>query len=157
AGGQHAGARHRLGWHRRPRRPRPPCCHPERDRSDRRPGALHRRRRPRGGDRRGGRVTTMLARRVIHCLDVKEGRVVKGVRFLNRAVAGDPFEAAIAYDRQGAYELVFLDIAASHEGRATMLDVVRRTAEAVYLPLTVGGGLTSLEDVRTLLRAGADK
>src|SRR5262249_2569148 len=71
--------------------------------------------------------------------------------------AGDPVEAAIAYDRQGADELVFLDITASHEGRATMLDVVRRTAEAVYLPLTVGGGLASLEDVRTLLRAGADK
>ncbi len=99
----------------------------------------------------------MLARRVIPCLDVKDGRVVKGVRFLDLADAGDPVEAAIAYDRQGADELVFLDIAASHEGRATMLDVVRRTAEAVYLPLTVGGGLGSLEDVRTLLRAGADK
>jgi cyclase len=99
----------------------------------------------------------MLARRVIPCLDVKEGRVVKGVRFLDLADAGDPVEAAIAYDRQGADELVFLDITASHEGRATMLDVVRRTAEAVYLPLTVGGGLGSLEDVRTLLRAGADK
>jgi len=99
----------------------------------------------------------MLARRVIPCLDVKDGRVVKGVRFLDLADAGDPVEAAIAYDRQGADELVFLDITASHEGRATMLDVVRRTAEAVYLPLTVGGGLGSLEDVRTLLRAGADK
>ena len=99
----------------------------------------------------------MLARRVIPCLDVKDGRVVKGVRFLDLADAGDPVEAAIAYDRQGADELVFLDIAASHEGRATMLDVVRRTAEAVYLPLTVGGGLGSLEDVRALLRAGADK
>jgi cyclase len=99
----------------------------------------------------------MLARRVIPCLDVKEGRVVKGVRFLDLADAGDPVEAAIAYDRQGADELVFLDIAASHEGRATMLDVVRRTAEVVYLPLTVGGGLGSLEDVRALLRAGADK
>ena len=99
----------------------------------------------------------MLARRVIPCLDVKDGRVVKGVRFLDLADAGDPVEAAIAYDRQGADELVFLDITASHEGRATMLDVVRRTAEAVYLPLTVGGGLASLEDVRTLLRAGADK
>jgi cyclase len=99
----------------------------------------------------------MLARRVIPCLDVKDGRVVKGVRFLDLADAGDPVEAAIAYDRQNADELVFLDIAASHEGRATMLDVVRRTAEAVYLPLTVGGGLGSLEDVRTLLRAGADK
>jgi imidazole glycerol-phosphate synthase subunit HisF len=99
----------------------------------------------------------MLARRVIPCLDVKDGRVVKGVRFLDLADAGDPVEAAIAYDRQGADELVFLDITASHEGRATMLDVVRRTAEVVYLPLTVGGGLGSLEDVRTLLRAGADK
>ena len=99
----------------------------------------------------------MLARRVIPCLDVKNGRVVKGVRFLDLADAGDPVEAALAYDRQGADELVFLDITASHEGRATMLDVVRRTAEAVYLPLTVGGGVGSLEDVRTLLRAGADK
>jgi cyclase len=99
----------------------------------------------------------MLARRVIPCLDVKDGRVVKGVRFLDLADAGNPVEAAIAYDRQGADELVFLDITASHEERATMLDVVRRTAEAVYLPLTVGGGLGSLEDVRTLLRAGADK
>jgi cyclase len=99
----------------------------------------------------------MLARRVIPCLDVKNGRVVKGVRFVDLADAGDPVGAAIAYDRQGADELVFLDITASHEGRATMLDVVRRTAEAVYLPLTVGGGLGSLEDVRTLLRAGADK
>jgi cyclase len=99
----------------------------------------------------------MLARRIIPCLDVKDGRVVKGVRFVDLVDAGDPVEAAIAYDRQGADELVFLDIAASHEGRATMLDVVRRTAEAVYLPLTVGGGVASLEDVRTLLRAGADK
>jgi cyclase len=99
----------------------------------------------------------MLARRVIPCLDVKDGRVVKGVRFLDLADAGDPVEAAIAYDAQGADELVFLDIAASHEGRATMLDVVRRTAESVYLPLTVGGGLARLEDVRALLRAGADK
>jgi cyclase len=99
----------------------------------------------------------MLARRVIPCLDVKNGRVVKGVRFVDLADAGDPVEAALAYDRQGADELVFLDITASHEGRATMLDVVRRTAEAVYLPLTVGGGVGSLEDVRTLLRAGADK
>ncbi len=96
----------------------------------------------------------MLARRVIPCLDVKDGRVVKGVRFLDLADAGDPVEAAIAYDRQNADELVFLDITASHEGRATMLDVVRRTAEAVYLPLTVGGGLGSLEDVRTLSARG---
>jgi cyclase len=99
----------------------------------------------------------MLAKRVIPCLDVKDGRVVKGVRFLNLTDAGDPVAAAVAYDRQGADELVFLDIAASHEGRATMLDVVERTAEAIYMPLTVGGGVGSLEDVRTLLRAGADK
>jgi imidazole glycerol-phosphate synthase subunit HisF len=98
-----------------------------------------------------------LAKRVIPCLDVREGRVVKGVRFVDLADAGDPVEAAIAYDRQGADELVFLDITASHEGRATMLDVVRRTAEAIYMPLTVGGGVRSLDDVRTLLRAGADK
>jgi imidazole glycerol-phosphate synthase subunit HisF len=99
----------------------------------------------------------MLARRVIPCLDVQDGRVVKGVRFLDLADAGDPVEAAIAYDRQNADELVFIDITASHEGRAPMLDVVRRTAEAVYLPLTVGGGIGSVEDVRILLRAGADK
>jgi cyclase len=99
----------------------------------------------------------MLARRIVPCLDVKDGRVVKGVRFAELADAGDPVEAAMAYDRQGADELVFLDIAASHEGRATLLEVVRRSAEAVYLPLTVGGGIGSLEDVRRLLRAGADK
>ena len=99
----------------------------------------------------------MLAKRVIPCLDVRDGRVVKGVRFVDLADAGDPVEAAIAYDRQGADELVFLDITASHEERATMLDVVRRTAEAIYMPLTVGGGVRSLDDVRTLLRAGADK
>jgi len=99
----------------------------------------------------------MLAKRVIPCLDVKDGRVVKGVRFVDLADAGDPVEAAVAYDRQGADELVFLDITASHEGRAIMLDVVRRTAEAISMPLTVGGGVRSLEDIRTLLRAGADK
>jgi cyclase len=99
----------------------------------------------------------MLAKRLIPCLDVKDGRVVKGVRFVDLTDAGDPVAAATAYDRQGADELVFLDITASHEGRATMLDVVRRTAEAIYMPLTVGGGVASLEDVRTLLRAGADK
>ena len=98
-----------------------------------------------------------LAKRVIPCLDVREGRVVKGIRFVDLADAGDPVEAAIAYDRQGADELVFLDITASHEERATMLEVVRRTAEAIYMPLTVGGGVRSLDDVRTLLRAGADK
>ena len=99
----------------------------------------------------------VLAHRVIPCLDVKDGRVVKGVRFVDLADAGDPVGAAIAYDGQGADELVFLDIAASHEDRAIMLDVVRRTAEAVYLPLTVGGGIRNLDDIRALLRAGADK
>ncbi|HUM14167.1 MAG TPA: imidazole glycerol phosphate synthase subunit HisF [Candidatus Nitrosotalea sp.] len=99
----------------------------------------------------------MLCKRLIPCLDVKDGRVVKGVRFLELRDAGDPVAAALAYDAQGADELVFLDITASHEGRATMLDVVRRTAEGIYMPLTVGGGIRSLEDIRTLLRAGADK
>jgi len=99
----------------------------------------------------------VLAKRVIPCLDVKDGRVVKGVRFVDLTDAGDPVEAGIAYDRQGADELVFLDITASHEGRAIMLEVVRRTAEAIYMPLTVGGGVASLDDIRTLLRAGADK
>jgi imidazole glycerol-phosphate synthase subunit HisF len=99
----------------------------------------------------------VLAKRIIPCLDVKDARVVKGVRFVDLADAGDPVEAAVAYDGQGADELVFLDITASHEGRGTMLDVVRRTAEAIYMPLTVGGGVWRLEDVRTLLRAGADK
>ena len=99
----------------------------------------------------------MLCKRMIPCLDVKDGRVVKGVRFVELRDAGDPVAAALAYDAQGADELVFLDITASHEGRAIMLDVVRRTAEGIYMPLTVGGGVRSLEDIRTLLRAGADK
>ncbi len=99
----------------------------------------------------------MLCKRLIPCLDVKDGRVVKGVRFVELRDAGDPVGAALAYDAQGADELVFLDITASHEGRATMLDVVRRTAEGIYMPLTVGGGIRSLDDIRTLLRAGADK
>ncbi len=99
----------------------------------------------------------MLAKRVIPCLDVKDGRVVKGVRFLDLRDAGDPVAAAQAYDAQGADELVFLDITASHEGRAIMLDVVRRTAEGIYMPLTVGGGIRGVDDIRTLLRAGADK
>ena len=99
----------------------------------------------------------MLCKRLIPCLDVKDGRVVKGVRFVELRDAGDPVAAALAYDAQGADELVFLDITASHEGRATMLDVVRRTAEGIYMPLTVGGGIRSLEDIRALLRAGADK
>src|SRR5262250_932583 len=99
----------------------------------------------------------MLAKRIIPCLDVKDGRVVKGVRFVDLRDAGDPVEAARAYDAQGADELVFLDITASHENRGVMLDVVRRTAEGIYMPLTVGGGIRALDDVRTLLRAGADK
>src|SRR5438093_5794572 len=99
----------------------------------------------------------MLAKRIIPCLDVKDGRVVKGVQFVDLRDAGDPVEAALAYDAQGADELVFLDITASHEGRQVMLDVVRRTAEGIYMPLTVGGGIRAVEDVRMLLRAGADK
>jgi len=99
----------------------------------------------------------MLCKRMIPCLDVHGGRVVKGVRFVDLRDAGDPVEAALAYDAQGADELVFLDITASHEERAIMLDVVRRTAEGIYMPLTVGGGIRSIEDIRMLLRAGADK
>ena len=99
----------------------------------------------------------MLAKRVIPCLDVKDGRVVKGVRFVDLRDAGDPVAAALAYDAQGADELVFLDITASHERRGVMLDVVRRTAEGVYMPVTVGGGIRTIDDVRQLLRAGADK
>jgi cyclase len=95
--------------------------------------------------------------RVIPCLDVKDGRVVKGVRFLQLRDAGDPVEAAIAYDAAGADELAFLDITASHEERDIILDVVRRTAEACFMPLTVGGGVRSLEDIRRLLASGADK
>ena len=99
----------------------------------------------------------MLTKRVIPCLDVKEGRVVKGVNFVNLIDAGDPVEAAIAYDRAGADELVFLDITASYEKRATMIDVVRRTAAEVFMPVTVGGGIRNLDDINSLLRAGADK
>ena len=95
--------------------------------------------------------------RVIPCLDVKDGRVVKGVRFVNLRDAGDPVEAAIAYDAAGADELTFLDITASHENRDIILDVVRRTAEACFMPLTVGGGVRTLEDIRRLLASGADK
>jgi cyclase len=95
--------------------------------------------------------------RVIPCLDVKDGRVVKGVNFVNLRDAGDPVEAAIAYDAAGADELCFLDITASHEKRGTILDVVRRTAERCFMPLTVGGGVRSTEDVHALLNAGADK
>jgi imidazole glycerol-phosphate synthase subunit HisF len=99
----------------------------------------------------------MLAKRIIPCLDVKEGRVVKGTRFLNLRDAGDPVEVAALYDGQGADELVFLDITASYERRATMIDVVARTADQAFMPLTVGGGIRSLEDIRALLKAGADK
>jgi imidazole glycerol-phosphate synthase subunit HisF len=99
----------------------------------------------------------MLKCRVIPCLDVMDGRVVKGINFVDLRDAGDPVECAIAYDAAGADELCFLDITASHERRATMLDVVQRTAEACFMPLTVGGGIRTLEDIRTLLLAGADK
>jgi len=95
--------------------------------------------------------------RVIPCLDVKDGRVVKGVNFVNLRDAGDPVEAAVAYDAAGADELTFLDITASHENRGIMLDVVRRTAEACFMPVTVGGGVRTIDDIRELLRAGADK
>ena len=99
----------------------------------------------------------MLKIRVIPCLDVKEGRVVKGVNFVDLRDAGDPVEAAAAYDEAGADELCFLDITASHEKRGTILDVVARTAERCFMPLTVGGGVRSVDDVRALLEAGADK
>jgi cyclase len=95
--------------------------------------------------------------RVISCLDVKDGRVVKGVKFVDLRDAGDPVEAAIAYDAAGADELTFLDITASHENRDIIFDVVRRTAEACFMPLTVGGGVRTLEDIRMLLASGADK
>jgi imidazole glycerol-phosphate synthase subunit HisF len=95
--------------------------------------------------------------RIIPCLDVKDGRVVKGVNFVNLRDAGDPVEAAIAYDAAGADELTFLDITASHENRGILLDVVRRTAEACFMPLTVGGGVRTIEDIRNLLTSGADK
>jgi cyclase len=99
----------------------------------------------------------MLAKRIIPCLDVKAGRVVKGVKFLERRDAGDPVEIACLYDRQGADELCFLDITASHENRQIILDVVARTADQVFMPLTVGGGINRVEDIRRLLRAGTDK
>jgi cyclase len=98
-----------------------------------------------------------LKARVIPCLDVKDGRVVKGVNFVNLRDAGDPVACAIAYDEAGADELCFLDIAASHENRGTLLDVVRRTAEVCFMPLTVGGGVRTIDDIRNLLLAGADK
>lgn len=99
----------------------------------------------------------MLAKRIIPCLDVRDGKVVKGVNFVGIREVGDPVECAIEYDRQGADEITFLDITATHEGRGTMVDVVRRTAENVFVPLTVGGGIRSVDDFRELLRAGADK
>jgi cyclase len=99
----------------------------------------------------------MLAKRIIPCLDVKAGRVVKGVKFLELRDAGDPVEIARLYDREGADELCFLDITASHENRGIILDVVARTAEQVFMPLTVGGGINRTEDIRALLKAGADK
>jgi len=99
----------------------------------------------------------MLAKRIIPCLDVTKGRVVKGIEFVNLRDAGDPVEVAARYEQEGADELVFLDITASHEGRDILLDVVHRTAEVVFMPLTVGGGIRSIEDIRALLVAGSDK
>ncbi len=99
----------------------------------------------------------MLAKRIIPCLDVKDGRVVKGISFVQLRDAGNPVECARIYDEQGADELVFLDITASSEGRKTMLEVARRTAEVVFMPVTVGGGINTIEDIRALLNAGADK
>ena len=99
----------------------------------------------------------MLAKRVIPCLDVDRGRVVKGTNFLHLRDAGDPVEVAARYEAEGADELVFLDITASHESRGIMIDVVRRTAEQVFMPLTVGGGIRTIDDIRSLLNAGSDK
>lgn len=99
----------------------------------------------------------MLAKRIIPCLDVKDGRVVKGVSFVNLKDAGDPVEVARLYDEEGADEICFLDITASHEKRGIMLDVVERTADVIFVPLTVGGGIAGLDDIRDLLNAGADK
>ncbi|MBU2590687.1 MAG: imidazole glycerol phosphate synthase subunit HisF [Nitrospinota bacterium] len=99
----------------------------------------------------------MLTKRIIPCLDVKDGRVVKGVNFVDLIDAGDPVESAMAYDRAGADELTFLDITASHEKRDIIIDVIRRTADNIFLPLTVGGGIRTLEDIKAILRAGADK
>ena len=99
----------------------------------------------------------MLVKRIIPCLDVKDGRVVKGVNFVNLRDAGDPVQVAAAYEKEGADELTFLDITASHEKRDIILDVVARTAENVFMPLTVGGGVRTLDDIRNLLKAGADK
>ena len=102
-------------------------------------------------------TTTMLAKWIIRCLDVHAGRVVKGVNFVNLRDAGDPVDIAAGYEEAGADELVFLDITASHEGRDIMLEVVRRTSEVIFMPLTVGGGIRTLDDIRCLLEAGCDK
>ena len=129
-------------------------------RGDRGQGALRGARHPRrgpAGPRRGGDDTLMLAKRLIPCLDVDRGRVVKGVRFVSLRDAGDPVEAAARYDAEGADELVFLDITASSDARPIVLDMVRRVADAVYLPFTVGGGVRTVDDAEALLRAGADK
>jgi len=99
----------------------------------------------------------MLAKRIIPCLDIKDGRVVKGVNFVNLRDAGDPVENAVIYDKEGADELVFLDITASYEKRKTMVEVARRVAEVIFMPFTVGGGIRTLEDIRDLLNAGCDK
>jgi imidazole glycerol-phosphate synthase subunit HisF len=99
----------------------------------------------------------MLTKRIIPCLDVKMGRVVKGINFVNLKDVGDPVEIAEFYNEEGADELVFLDITATHEGRKTMIDVVKRTAEKIFIPLTIGGGISSIEDFKEILRAGADK
>ena len=99
----------------------------------------------------------MLAKRIIPCLDVTNGRVVKGTNFVNLVDAGDPVEAAVEYNRQSADEIVFLDITATSDGRRSIIDVIRRTAENVFIPLTVGGGIRTIEDIRTTLQAGADK
>src|SRR3989304_9510800 len=99
----------------------------------------------------------MLAKRIIPCLDGKDGRVVKGTNFINLRDAGDPVEIAAQYDREGPDELTFLDITASHENRNIIIDVVRKTAEQVFMPLTVGGGIRNIDDIRRLLNAGADK
>src|SRR5690606_32801573 len=110
-----------------------------------------------GSRQEGQEVITMLAKRIIPCLDVRNGRVVKGTRFLDIKDAGDPVELAAFYDREGADELVFYDITASAEGRRTMVDVARRTAEQVFIPFTVGGGVSDVQQMRELLQAGADK
>jgi cyclase len=102
-------------------------------------------------------VLEMLAKRIIPCLDVKDGRVVKGVNFVDLIDAGDPVAQAQVYDREGADELVFLDITATHEARNTVIDMVRRVADTVFIPFTVGGGIRSVDDMRALLLAGADK